>query len=106
MLVFMSLRTSLQAMKHTRPSVITILAGNVLNLLLNWVFVFGHFGFPAMGAVGSALSSACGRVFMLGLLLVIAWSDLRPMLRPWRRAALARGPLLQTLRIGSPIRRV
>lgn len=103
MLVFMSLRTSLQAMKHTRPGLITIVAGNVVNLALNWVFVFGHFGFPAMGAVGSALSSACGRVIMIALLLVIAWPELRPMLRPWRPAALARAPLLATLKIGIPI---
>ena len=103
MLLFISLRQSLQAMKHTRPAVITIIAGNVVNLLLNWVFVFGHLGFPAMGAVGSALSSACGRVFMISLLLVIGWPRLRPMLRPWRAAALARAPLLRTLKIGLPI---
>jgi MATE family multidrug resistance protein len=103
MLVFMSLRSSLQAMKHTRPALITIVAGNVVNLLLNWVFVFGHLGFPAMGAVGSALSSALGRVIMLSLLLLIAWPVLRPMLRPWRPAVLARGPLVATLRIGIPI---
>ena len=103
MLLFIALRQSLQAMKHTRPAMITIIAGNVVNALLNWVFVFGHLGFPAMGAVGSALSSACGRVFMISLLLLIAWPELRPMLRPWRPAALAREPLLRTLKIGLPI---
>ena len=102
-LLFITLRQSLQAMKYTRPIVGTILAGNILNLLLNWVFVFGHLGAPAMGAVGSALSSVIARYFMLALLVMLSWHRVRPMLRPWRRAALAREPLLRVLRIGVPI---
>lgn len=100
---FATLRQSLQAMKLMRPIVITIVVANLLNVALNWVFVFGHFGAPAMGAVGSALSSAIGRVVMLGLLLVLAWKPLRPVLRPWRKEAFAREPLLRTLKLGLPI---
>jgi MATE family multidrug resistance protein len=102
-LLFITLRQSLQAMKHTRAILGTILAGNVLNLSLNWVFVFGNLGAPAMGAVGSALASVISRYVMLALLLFLSWNRIGPMLRPWRRAALARGPLLRVLRIGVPI---
>ena len=103
MLLFVTLRQSLQAMQHTRSIVGTIVAGNVVNLVLNWVFVFGHLGAPAMGAVGSALSSAIARYCMLGLLLLLSWQRLHAMLRPWRREALAREPLVRMLRIGIPI---
>jgi len=100
---FVALRQSLQAMKHTRAIVITILVGNVVNLALNLVFVFGNLGLPAMGAPGSALSSTCGRWVMLALLVHLARHELRPVLRPLRREALARGPFAHTLRIGLPI---
>jgi MATE family multidrug resistance protein len=100
---FVALRQSLQAMKHTRAIVITILVGNVVNLALNMVFVFGNFGSPAMGAPGSALSSTCGRWVMLALLVYLARHELRPVLRPLRREALAAGPFARTLRIGLPI---
>jgi len=103
LMMWATLRQSLQAMKHTREILITIAAGNVLNALLNWVLVFGNLGAPAMGAVGSALSSTIGRWFMFGLLLVLARPTLRPFLSPWRPAALARAPLLRTLQIGLPI---
>lgn len=100
---FVALRQSLQAMKHTRAIVATILVGNVVNLGLNFVFVFGHLGLPAMGAPGSALSSTCGRWVMILLLLWLARRELSPVLRPPRPAALAPGPFARTLRIGLPI---
>lgn len=103
LLMFVTIRQSLQAMKHTRAIVITILTGNLVNLALNWVFVFGHLGSPAMGAVGSALGSSIGRWVMTALLIWLARREIGPMLHPWRREAFARGPLLRTLRIGLPI---
>ena len=103
LLSWATLRQSLQALKHTRPMVITIIVGNVLNAALNWVFVFGHLGSPALGAVGSAMSSVIGRYCMFGLLLVLARNELRPLLRPWRPATFELAPLLRTLRIGLPI---
>jgi MATE family multidrug resistance protein len=56
-----------------------------------------------MGAVGSALASTIGRWFMLGLLLVLSRKELLPMLKPWRREALAAAPLRRTFALGLPI---
>ncbi|MCC6349567.1 MAG: MATE family efflux transporter [Candidatus Eisenbacteria bacterium] len=100
---YVALRQSLQAMKHTRAIVITIVVGNLVNAALNLVFVYGNLGSPAMGAPGSALSSTIGRWVSLALLLALARRELRPVLRPLRREALAAGPFLRTLRLGLPI---
>jgi MATE family multidrug resistance protein len=103
LLVWATLRQGLQAMKHTRAVVITVVAGNLMNLALNWVFVFGHLGAPAMGAPGSALASTIGRWLMLTLLLTLSRRELADLLAPWRRETLRYLPILRTLRIGLPI---
>jgi len=103
LVAFVALRQSLPAMKRMKAIVITIAVGNLVNLGLNFVFVFGHLGSPAMGAVGSALSSTIGRWIQLALLLGLARGALRPVLRPIRREALAAGPFARTLRLGLPI---
>ncbi len=103
LLLFVSLRQSLQAMKQTRAIVITIVVANLVNLALNLVFVFGRFGLPAMGAPGSALSSSIGRWTMFGLLLVLSWRHLGHIVWPPRRESFAPGPLLRTFRLGLPI---
>ncbi|MFH0881420.1 MAG: MATE family efflux transporter, partial [bacterium] len=49
--------------------VISILM-NVINVGLNWVLIFGHFGLPALGPRGAALGSTLGTV--IGMLLFAA----------------------------------
>ena len=41
-----------------RPVMVFNLLGLALKAPLNWVFMYGHFGFPAMGAAGCGWSSA------------------------------------------------
>src|SRR5262245_35599350 len=103
MLLFVALRQSLQAMKRTGALVIVVVLSNLLNAALDWVFVFGHWGLPAMGAPGSALATTITRYVGFLVLLAVAWHDLEPMLRPWRRAAAAPGPLRRTFQLGLPI---
>lgn len=98
-----TLRQTLQAMHRMRPIVWTILAANLVNAGLNWVFVYGHLGSRAMGAPGSGLASSLARWFMLAMLLTVARRDLLPLLRPWRRESLALAPLLRMVRLGLPI---
>ena len=100
---FVVLRQSLQALGKMRAILITIVVANLLNAGLNWLLIFGHYGFPAMGAVGSAWASTTARLFMAVLLPVLAWRWLKPAVTPFRRAALESGPLLRMLRLGAPI---
>ena len=46
------------------PMYATILA-NVINVFLNYVLIFGKFGFPQMGIVGAAIGTLVSRVVML-----------------------------------------
>ena len=47
-----------------------ILADVVLNVFLNWVLVFGHLGFPALGLVGAGWATLLAR---LAAVAAIAW---------------------------------
>ncbi len=42
------------------------------NTFLNWVFIFGHLGAPAMGVEGAALGTFSARVLEFGIMLVYA----------------------------------
>ena len=100
---FTVLRQSLQAMTRVRPILVTVIAANVVNVILNWVLIYGNLGAPPLGAVGSAWGSSLSRWFLFVMLTAVAWSDLRPALRPFRREALALRPLERFLRVGVPI---
>lgn len=102
-LAFVVLRQTLQAMQHVRAIVIAIVVGNVANVALNWLLIYGAFGLPGYGVVGSAWASTVGRWLMAGLLLAGAWRTLRPALRPWRAGHWRARALAPLVRIGLPI---
>jgi multidrug resistance protein, MATE family len=101
--LFIVLRQSLQAMGQVRAILLTVLAANVVNVLLNWMLIFGNLGAPALGAVGSAWATTGSRWFMMLALLGLGWPLLAPSLRPLRRDALATRPLVRLLRVGAPV---
>jgi MATE family multidrug resistance protein len=100
---FLVLRQSLQAIGRIGPILVTMLAANLLNVLLNWVFIYGHLGSPRMGAVGSAWASTASRWLMCLSLLAIAWTRLRPVLLPVRPESLRWAPLKRMLALGAPL---
>lgn len=100
---FIVLRQSLQAMGRMRPIVLTIVLANAVNVVLNWILIFGKFGFPAMGAVGSGWASSLSRWVMGILLLGAGWPVLRRYLVPFRKESLALRPLARMVALGAPI---
>ena len=71
--VFTACRQYMQARGVVKPAFFILLIANLLNAATNWVLVFGHFGFPAMGAVGSAWATLGSRIWMMLSLLAYAW---------------------------------
>ncbi len=102
-LIFGVFRGTLQAFHRLRPIVFTIIVANLANLLLNWMFIYGHLGAPALGVAGSAIATTASRWLMVLMLWVLARSDLRPLARDWSAEAHAPSAMLRMLRLGVPI---
>jgi MATE family multidrug resistance protein len=63
----------LEGIRRPLPGMVATILANLLNVFLNWVFVWGHLGAPALGAVGSALATAGVRFAMMLALLAYVW---------------------------------
>lgn len=100
---FVVLRQTLQAMDRVRPIIVAIVAANLVNAALNWLLVFGHWGFPALGPIGTGWASTFSRWTMLLILMALTLRRLRPYLRPAGRVVLQPRPLWRMLRLGAPI---
>src|ERR1700683_4087305 len=64
LLMFFVFRRYLQGMNLAKPVMFALVSANLVNLLGNWSFVYGHLGFRAMGTVGSGWSTCVARTYM------------------------------------------
>lgn len=71
LLVFTVFRRYLQAMGVVKPVAVALVTANVINAAANWILVFGHLGFPALGVRGSAYATVAARVYMAVFLCAV-----------------------------------
>lgn len=63
-LIYVNANFFLQSIKRPHIAMYAIIIANILNVMINPVLVYGKFGFPEMGAVGSATSTLIVRIFL------------------------------------------
>ena len=101
--LFTVFRQTLQAMGPVRPILWAALIANCVNIIGNWILIFGNLGAPKLGVNGSGYSTAVAMWVMMIAALIIGWPKLRTALTPWRREALLWVPIRRLLLIGIPI---
>ena len=67
-LLFQALRSYTDGMALTKPAMVIGFIGLLCNIPLNWIFVYGKFGAPALGGVGCGVATAIVYWLMLFML--------------------------------------
>nr|WP_226374853.1 MATE family efflux transporter [Pantoea stewartii] len=57
-LFFQVMRNQCEGLSKTKPGMVLGFLGLMLNIPLNYVFIYGHFGMPALGGVGCGVATA------------------------------------------------
>ena len=105
-MLFNTFKQYTEGMGDTQIPMYITLAGNVLNIGLNYLLIYGKGGFPAWGLYGAGLSTLVSRVVML--IAIVAVTALLPRYRKilervkslhwsWREG------LVPLLRLGTPV---
>ena len=75
-------------LRETGETMVPMVAGIsavLVNLVLNYTLIFGHFGAPAMGVEGAAIATVISRYAELAI--VAGWTHLHPDRHPYIRGA-------------------
>jgi MATE family multidrug resistance protein len=105
-MIFQGFRQFAEGLGLTRQAMLLSLMANVVNALLCYILIFGHFGAPALGMMGAAWATLVSRGLMA--LLMGAYVLRAERLRPYREAAgswlhLRGDTLRRILGLGLPI---
>lgn len=68
-LLFQALRSLTDGLSLTKPAMVIGFLGLLFNIPLNWIFVYGKFGAPALGGVGCGVATAIAYWLMFVMLL-------------------------------------
>lgn len=104
-LLFCFSKQFLEGLGNTFVAMLITVGCNLLNIGLNWVFIFGHFGFEPMGAAGAGLATLIARTlmpicFLVAMLLKDEW---RQYVVAARMRLITRREVEHLLTIGTPI---
>jgi len=71
MMIFQSYRQFAEGVSYLKPAMVITLLANLVNIFVNWVFIYGNLGAPAMGLTGAGIATVSCRIFMALLLMGI-----------------------------------
>lgn len=69
---------------NTRVPMFTTGISLILKVILSWIFIFGHFGFPAMGVKGAAIGTLIARSGEFVLLISLTYLKKYPVAATFR----------------------
>jgi len=104
-LLFCFSKQFLEGLGNTWVAMLITVGCNVLNIFLNWVFIFGHLGFSPMGAEGAGWATLIARTLMpiCFFIAMMIKADWRRYLTAMCGRMVTRREVEHLLAIGTPI---
>ncbi|MCR5078151.1 MAG: MATE family efflux transporter [Prevotella sp.] len=89
----------------TRLPMWVLIGGNLINIIGNWLLIYGHLGLPEMGLNGAGLSTMASRIMMAAVMVTLffrgsRYSDYR---KGWQAGRLTRSDFRQINVMGIPL---
>lgn len=103
-LIFFNFKQFAEGLSNTRAAMVITLGANGLNILLNYVLIYGHWGAPEMGLNGAGWATLISRVIMAAGMAWYVWGNkaFRQFRSGFRLGEYSRSTLKEILRIGVP----
>ncbi len=104
-LIYSTFRQFVEAVMQPATSMWILLIGNILNIIGNYILIYGKFGLPELGLYGAGLSTLISRFMMLlGFIVVIMMSNKYQEYRlGFFEAKVSRERLKNLFAVGMPI---
>lgn len=77
LIVFQAFKQCSDGLSMTRAPMYATLLANVVNIVLNYLLIFGKFGFPQLGIIGAAIGTLVSRLIMVAYLWLLMKRNLK-----------------------------
>ncbi|EGD34563.1 MATE family efflux transporter [Capnocytophaga sp. oral taxon 338] len=77
LMIFQSFKQFADGFSITQYSLYVTIIGNLFNIFLNYLFIYGNWGCPSMGVLGAAIGTLVSRFMMPFMLWIILYKNTR-----------------------------
>ncbi|XLS28154.1 MATE family efflux transporter [Flavobacteriaceae bacterium M23B6Z8] len=104
LIVFQAFKQFTDGLSQTKYAMYAAVFGNVVNVLLNYLLIYGKFGFPALGIVGAATGTLVSRFLMVFLIWILIYrkDTMRPYISNLNFRTIKRQVLGKIVALGFP----
>jgi len=105
LMLFYNFKQFNEGVESTKPTMYIALGSNALNVFLNYLFIYGHWGFPEMGLLGAGYATLISRIVMAIALAVYTLKApfFAPFVQEMKNTRIRLSECLKIYRIGIPI---
>ena len=105
LMIFLAVKQFLEGLGNTKIAMWITLWGNIANVALNYIFIFGKCGLEPMGAEGAGLATLIARVGQMSAIIAVffLWKRLRIYRTFFSRKAVTFKLISSLIKIGFPI---
>ncbi len=105
LMLFFTLKQWTEGLESVRPAMLFTIAANVINIVLNYLLIYGKGGFEAMGLVGAGWATLWSRVAMAAAMLayVVYAKPFRAYRPEWMKLRIELEKLWEIAKISLPI---
>ena len=104
LIMFQAFKQFSDGLSQTKYAMWATILANVINIILNYLLIFGKFGFPELGIIGAAIGTLTSRVIMLVFLALILRSKdkFKPYVERFRFSNIKKIILKKIIGLGFP----
>ena len=75
LIIFQGFKQFSDGLSLTKHSMYATIVGNLINVGINYLLIFGKFGFPKMGIIGAGVGTLVSRIAMIAIIWVLLKND-------------------------------
>ena len=104
-MLFNAFKQFADGITDTQTPMWLLIGGNALNILGNWILIYGNFGFPELGLLGAGIATSVSRILMLVAFVVLffAVKRYRSYKEGFLQGRLNKSDFLQLNKLGWPV---
>lgn len=104
-MIFFTIKQFLEGLGDTKTAMYCVIISNVVNIVLNYLLIYGTFGFPELGVLGAGIATMISKILMMILLVIYFFKGNKfdEYTSRFARVNFSKPHILKLINLGTPI---